>query len=77
MTTIKNNYGISVKVICASCEYKVNDRLMTTRYCKKKRKQVKPRDYCPKWEMSKGLKNAGRQPEVDDDNKNDLDNQDK
>lgn len=77
MTTIKNSYGISVKMMCASCEYKVNDRLMTTRYCKKKQKQVKPRDYCPKWEMSKGLQNAGKQPEVDDDNKNDLDNQDK
>ena len=60
MTTIKNNYGISVKMMCASCEYKVNDRLMTTRYCKKKRRQVKPRDYCPKWEMSKGLQNAGK-----------------
>ena len=62
MKTIKNDYCISVKVICASCKYKRNIKDMKKRECirHRKRKEVKPKGYCKFWEMSEGLMNAGR-----------------
>ena len=62
MTTIKNSYGISVKVICASCQHKRNVNKLKTRECVRttKVKTVRPNGHCKFWEMSKGLQNAGR-----------------
>ena len=54
-----NAYHISVKKMCASCQFKEveNDG---TRVCQKMHLKV-PRDFvCPKWQMSDGLWNAGR-----------------
>lgn len=64
MKSIKNSYGISVKMMCASCEFKMNTESVKKRRCTKKRKMVKPRGYCKCWEMAKGLQNAGKQPQV-------------
>ena len=66
MITIKNNYGISVNMICASCMYKRNINQLTTRECvrTKRVKKVKPRGHCKYWEMSEGLQNAGNLNEV-------------
>ena len=55
-----NQYGISVKKCCASCRYKGNIRLVTMRLCTKKKIQVEPGYVCRCWEMSEGLRNAGK-----------------
>ena len=62
MKTVKNNYGISVKVMCASCQFKKNIDKMRTRECVRTKnvKIVTPKDCCEFWEMSEGLQNAGR-----------------
>ena len=55
-----NRYHISVRKWCASCRHKEveNDG---TRVCQKMQLKV-PRDFvCPKWQMSDGLRNTGKQ----------------
>lgn len=60
MMTIENEHGISVNMMCASCQYKETGRLRATRYCTLLEKKVKPHGYCMHWKMSEGLKNAGK-----------------
>ncbi len=55
-----NAYGITVKKMCASCQFKEveNDG---ERVCKKMALRVKQQFCCRHWQMSDGLKNAGLQ----------------
>ena len=54
-----NAYHISVKKMCASCAMKdiMNDG---ERVCKKMQLKVRQQFVCCHWQMSDGLKNAGR-----------------
>ena len=54
-----NAYHISVKKMCASCQFKEveNDG---ERVCKKMQLKVRQQFVCCHWQMSDGLKNAGR-----------------
>ena len=53
-----NAYHISVKKMCASCQFKEveNDG---ERVCKKMQLKVRQQFVCCHWQMSDGLKNAG------------------
>ena len=55
-----NAYHISVKKMCASCQFKEveNDG---ERVCKKMQLKVRQQFVCFHWQMSDGLKNAGLQ----------------
>lgn len=56
---VKNNFGISVKVCCASCmfkEYKDDKE----RICKLSKTITHPKEYCTLWKMADGLKNIGK-----------------
>ena len=55
-----NAYHISVKKMCASCQFKEveNDG---ERVCKKMKLKVRQQFCCCHWQMSDGLKNAGLQ----------------
>ena len=55
-----NAYGITVKKMCASCQFKdvENDGERT---CKKMELKVRQQFLCCHWQMSDGLKNAGLQ----------------
>ena len=56
---VTNQYHVHVRKWCASCEHKEieNDG---TRVCQKMQLKVPQNFICPKWQMSKGLQNAGR-----------------
>lgn len=47
-----NEWGVRIKMCCASCEWMDATRLQTKRRCTKRRKGVRPCDCCPKWVMS-------------------------
>ena len=59
MTTMKNAYGIRVRVACSSCQYKEaqNDG---TRVCTKMQLKVPQQFSCSQWRLSDCLRNAGR-----------------
>ena len=54
-----NAYHISVKKMCASCQFKEveNDG---ERVCKKMQLKVRQQFVCCHWQMADGLRNAGR-----------------
>lgn len=56
---VANDYGIKVKRCCASCQHKyiINDG---TRLCLEEKRPVSQNYRCKKWQMSYGLKNAGK-----------------
>lgn len=56
---MKNQYGIEVKECCASCKHKDLTRLITSRFCLKHHKSVKPESHCKQWEMSEQMQAAG------------------
>ena len=56
---IQNEHHITVKVWCASCEYKEMTRASSLRRCRKLNKDVKPHHCCKCWEMSEQLQLAG------------------
>ncbi len=59
METVLNQYHIRVRKWCASCEHKEVDN-EGTRICSGMMLKV-PQDFiCPKWQMSDGMKNAGK-----------------
>jgi hypothetical protein len=59
METVLNRYHIPVRKWCASCEHKEVDN-EGTRICSGMMLKV-PQDFiCPKWQMSDGMKNAGK-----------------
>ncbi len=50
-----NNFGVRIKLCCASCEWKVATRLQTKRSCTKKGKDVSPCDCCKHWTLSQQM----------------------
>ena len=56
---MQNSHGIEVKACCASCRFKDLTRLMTSRYCTKHHKRVKPAEWCEQWALSEQLEAAG------------------
>ena len=59
ITSVRNAHGVKVKRCCASCEHKCIEK-DGTRVCAQMMIKV-PQDFvCPKWQMSEGLRNAGR-----------------
>ena len=56
---MKNRYHIEIKECCASCKHKecMNDG---TRVCQKMGLKVQQKFKCKQWEMSDGMKNAGK-----------------
>lgn len=56
MTT--NPHGITVKVCCASCEFKTW-KTDCMRWCSKRKAEVAAGNYCNRWRMSKQMEQAG------------------
>jgi hypothetical protein len=59
MTTIKNQYNIKIKKGCCSCQFRQIDN-QGERICSKMELKVSSNFCCPRWQMSDGLKNAGK-----------------
>ena len=59
ITSVRNSYGVKVKRCCASCQHKCIDA-DGTRICSKTMKPVKQLNRCKQWQMSDGMKNAGK-----------------
>jgi hypothetical protein len=59
MTIVRNPQGFSVRRCCASCQHKCieNDG---KRCCDRTQKRVEQQGCCEQWQMSEGMKNAGR-----------------
>ena len=57
---VKNEFGMVVKVFCASCKYKDLTRAYSLRHCNNLHKDVKPCGVCKLWKMSDQLKKAGQ-----------------
>ena len=55
----RNSYGILINRCCASCKFKDLTRLISSRFCLKHQKSVKPRSHCKQWEMSEQMEAAG------------------
>ena len=56
---VTNQYHIRVRKWCASCERKVVDD-EGTRICSGMQLKVPQNFICPRWQLAKGLMNAGR-----------------
>ena len=56
---VVNGFGIKVKRCCASCQHKYIDN-DGTRYCEEEKRAVSQKSKCKKWQMSDGLKMAGK-----------------
>ncbi len=56
---VRNDRGVKVKKCCASCEYKDIDK-DGNRVCRLMQILRNAKDKCPNWEMSQGLRNAGK-----------------
>ena len=57
--SIRNAHGCKVKKFCGSCQYKCIES-DGTRVCAAMMIKVEQRFRCKKWQMSDGLKNAGK-----------------
>ena len=57
--TCKNAYGVKVKRCCASCQHKCVEK-DGTRVCSLTMMEVQQRFKCKQWQMSDGMKNAGK-----------------
>ena len=56
---VRNDRGVKVKKCCVSCEYKDVDK-DGNRVCRLMQILRNAKDKCPNWEMSQGLRNAGK-----------------
>lgn len=56
---VVNDFGIKVKRCCASCQHKCIDN-EGIRFCAVESKNVSQKYKCKKWQMSDGLKMAGK-----------------
>jgi hypothetical protein len=56
---VVNDFGIKVKRCCASCQHKFvdNDGI---RFCTEESRNVSQKNKCKKWQLSDGLKMAGK-----------------
>ncbi len=55
---VRNSHGIVIKKACMSCERKFY--IDGVRRCGRTGKKVEARKVCEHWELSSGLKNAGK-----------------
>lgn len=59
ITSVRNAHGCKIKKCCASCQHKcINGD--GTRVCAKMMLKVEQKFKCKQWQMSDGLKNAGK-----------------
>lgn len=56
---ITNEYGVKIKVCCASCDARVITSKGNCRFCTLESKEVEAYDKCSNWQLSKGLEEAG------------------
>ena len=56
---VVNDYHVRVKKWCASCEHREVDE-EGTRICRLMQLKVEGDFVCPRWQLSSGLRNAGR-----------------
>ena len=59
ITSVRNAHGVKVKRCCASCQHKCIDS-EGTRICTQLMLKVEQKFKCKQWQMSDGLKNAGK-----------------
>ena len=57
--SVRNAHGVKVKRCCASCQHKCVEN-NGTRFCALKMMVVEQKFKCKQWQMSDGLKNAGK-----------------
>ena len=59
ITSVRNAYGVKVKRCCASCQHKCIE-IDGTRFCALTMIKVEQKSKCKQWQMSDGMKNAGK-----------------
>ena len=59
ITRVRNAHGVKVKRCCASCQHKCIET-DGTRVCAAMMIKVEQKFKCKQWQMSDGMKNAGR-----------------
>ena len=59
ITSVRNAHGVKVKRCCASCQHKCVEA-DGTRVCALKMMMVEQKFKCKQWQMSDGMKNAGK-----------------
>ena len=59
ITSVRNAHGVKVKRCCASCQNKCIES-DGTRVCAQMMIKVEQKFKCKQWQMSDGVKNAGR-----------------
>lgn len=59
IVSVKNEYGIKVKKCCASCQHKCIET-KGSRTCALMMIKVEQKFKCKQWQMSDGMKNAGK-----------------
>ena len=59
ITSVRNAHGCKIKKCCASCQHKCIE-CDGTRVCASMMLKVQQKFKCKKWQMSDGLKNAGK-----------------
>ena len=59
ITSVRNAHGVKVKRCCASCQHKCIES-DGTRVCALMMLKVQQKFKCKKWQMSDGMKNAGK-----------------
>lgn len=59
ITSVRNAYGCKIKKCCASCQHKCIGN-EGTRVCTLMKQKVEQKFKCKKWQMSDGMKNAGK-----------------
>ena len=60
ITSVRNANGVKVKRCCASCQHKCIET-DGTRVCAQMMLKVEQKFRCKQWQMSDGMKNAGKQ----------------
>ena len=59
ISSVRNERGVKVRRCCASCQWKEIEA-DGTRVCRLMKQIVDQKSRCKKWQMSDGLKNAGK-----------------
>ena len=59
IVSVRNAYGVNVKRCCASCQHRCIET-DGTRVCAQMMIKVEQKFKCKQWQMSDGVKNAGR-----------------
>ena len=59
IVSVRNEFDVKVKRCCASCQHKCVEK-DGTRVCSLTMMKVQQRFRCKKWQMSDGMKNAGK-----------------